>query len=190
MKYNLQCSVHPWKETPTGILWIWILSMCDFPWMLSFICQWRGGREQRVKGLRLGGENFCCSVLFYDLKEADQVCWGGVFLTSRVNFEGEGPSLPRGRNSTYECQVVGSRGPQRTKVSVKPAWFRFNMLTFTHALNSLLYTGINKLLNLFADVLPRIQTLLEDCKCCYAWKFIQELLLAPWLRHCHKYWLN
>lgn len=77
------CSVRAWKETPTGILWICILSMCDFPWMLSFICQWRSRLEQRVKGLGLRGcgiFNFSCSVLFYDLEEAERVCWGGFFF--------------------------------------------------------------------------------------------------------------
>lgn len=101
-KWNITCnvsSVHPLKETPTGILRIWILSMCGFPWMLSFICQRRSGREHRVKGLRLGGRfKFCCSVLFYDFKGAEWVCWDGFF-----SFSGQlwrwGPLSPQGHNS-------------------------------------------------------------------------------------------
>lgn len=71
--------------------------MCDFPWMLSFICQRRGRLEQRVKGSQAGGERdltFAVLFCFMTLREQNGSAEMG-FLASLVSFEGEGPSLPR-----------------------------------------------------------------------------------------------
>lgn len=129
------------------MVWIWILSMCNFPWM-SVSREADGNKGLRVSGL---GErfNFCCSVLFYDLEGAEWALlrWRGFFSASLVSFEGEGPSFPWVKTPQMNVWCWGAGGPSTQKrFSVKPVWF--GMLTFNHSPNSLLYTGANKLLRL------------------------------------------
>lgn len=126
VKYNFQCiQCAPLKRDPNwnaldlDSFHVWF-SIC---WVSS-LC----GEADGNKGLRVSGWvvrfNFCCSVLFYDLKGADWVCWGGFFC-----FPGQlwrwGPLSPQGHNSTNECLVVGSEGGLSThkKVSGKLACY-------------------------------------------------------------------
>lgn len=112
VKYNFQCiQCAPLKRDPNwnaldlDSFHVWF-SIC---WVSS-LC----GEADRNKGLRVSGYvvrfNFCCSVLFYDLKGADWVCWGVFFSASLVSFEGEGPSLPRVITPQMNVWWWGARG--------------------------------------------------------------------------------
>lgn len=129
----------PLKTNPTGILWIWIPSMCDFPRMLSLICLRRADGNEGLKGLQLGGSfNFCSSVLLYDSGSAE------VFFSFLLCLSGQlwrwGPLSPQGHNSTNECLVVGSLGAS----AHKKGFIGAGMLTFNHDQNNLLSVGKNK----------------------------------------------
>lgn len=122
-KLNITCSVssvRPWKATrleffESGFFPCAIFHGC---WVSSV-----SGESDGNKGLRVSGWgerfNFCCTFLFYDLEGEEWVCCGGVFFffSSSGQLWRWGPLFPQGHNSTNECLVVGSQGPQHTKVS-------------------------------------------------------------------------
>lgn len=103
----------PWKEPSwNSSTLIWILSMCEFPWESSFICQRRqaGGN----KGLRVSGWWLSAALCRYSNPGGVlRISWGDFFPLRLWYIRRWGPLGAWGHNSTCECLVLRSQGPKQ-----------------------------------------------------------------------------